>query len=374
VNYEEALEYLFPLVRYGTKLGLDNMTELLHRIGDPHRSLKVIHVAGSKGKGSVCAFISSILKEAGYKVGTFTSPHLVDARAVSVFAVVEAGMGGRYDSTNVVRPLVAVITHLSLEHSEHLGRSLNRIAKDKAGTIKEGVPVILAEESEPIRERCNEKGCDLTVLGKDIEFGRDSFDLSGQDFWVQNGGRHSCHINMLGNYQVQNAALAYAVAIKLKELGHEISDGSIERGFGNAKWPGRMHVLQLEPSVVVDTTHDVDGSKGLVESLKESFTFDNAILVFGALEDKEVSEMASILGPFFDTVIATESQYRKALPVDLVKKAFKDNAKNVETETIVSTAIEKALSEAGKNDLICITGSIFTASEAFAYFGKSFDD
>lgn len=428
MDYAEAIEYLFPLVRYGTKLGLDNMEELLFRIGNPHRSLKVIHVAGSKGKGSVSAFISSILREAGYKVGTFTSPHLVDfTERIRVnwepipqndvvrfttelkqiademaeeslikspsffemtttmafkyfeernvdFVVMEAGMGGRYDSTNVVNPILSVITHISMEHTEHLGRSLSRITKDKAGIIKQGVPVIVAQESEIIGRICEEKGCQLTVLEKDVGLGRVTYDLSGQNFWVENGGRHEYHIDLLGNYQVENAALAYAAALKLKELGHEISDGSIERGLGKVKWPARMQLVQYKPHVIVDTTHDVSGAGKLVESLDELFELDKSTLVFGALEDKDVKHMASILAPFFGRIIATEAQYRKALPVADVESAFREHSDNVETEPIVSAAIKKALTGAGEKDLIVITGSIFTASEAFDYFGKSFDD
>ncbi len=428
MNYGQAIEYLFPLVRYGTKLGLDNMEELLSKIGNPHRTLKVIHVAGSKGKGSVCAFISSILREAGYKVGTFTSPHLVDfterirvdwkpipqndvvrftielkqvademaeesiiksptffemttAMAFKYFeesnvdfAVMEAGMGGRVDSTNVVNPILAVITHISTEHTEHLGKSIKRISRDKAGIIKKGVPVVLAEESEIIRKRCEQSGCQLTVLGEDLEFGRESYDLSGQDFWVQNEGKKIYHIGLLGNYQVENAAMAYVAALRLRDLGYEISDGSIEMGLGKVRWPARMQVLQYKPFVVVDTTHDVSGSGKLVESLDELFEFDKSTLVFGVLEDKDINHMASILGPFFDRIIATEAQYRKALPVADVEKVFKEHSENVDTEPTVSMAIQKALAGAGDKDLVCITGSIFTASEAFDYFGKSFDD
>ncbi|TET91967.1 MAG: bifunctional folylpolyglutamate synthase/dihydrofolate synthase [Methanomassiliicoccales archaeon] len=428
MNYEEALNYLFPLVRHGTKLSLDNMTELLSHLGNPHHSLKFIHVAGSKGKGSVCACISSILKEAGYKVGTFTSPHLIDfterirvnwepiprddvVRSVSElkpiaekmtadsrlkspsffemcvamafkyfderevdFAVIEAGMGGRYDSTNVIQPVLSVITHLSMEHSEHLGRSLNRIAKDKAGIIKEGVPVVLSEESEIIESICQAKNCDLTVLGRDIEYGRESFDLRGQDFWVMNGERKQFHINLLGNYQVQNAATSYAAIQKLKSFGYEISDEHVREGFVKANWPGRMHVLQKEPVVVVDSTHDVDGAKRLIESLEELLEFEKVVLVFGVLEDKDVQGMAEILAPFSSLVITTQAQYKKALPAEVVEREFKKRANNVQTGTTVREAIDLALAKAGKKDLVCITGSIFTASEAFIYFGKSLED
>jgi dihydrofolate synthase/folylpolyglutamate synthase len=328
MDYKEALDYLYPLVRPGTKLGLENEIELLSKIGDPHKTLKFIHIAGSKGKGSVAAFISTILKDAGYKVGTFTSPHLMDfterirvdwepiseedvVRLVSElrpiadkmssesitkspsffemvtamafkyfhergvdFAVVEAGMGGRFDSTNVITPVLSVFTHLSLEHSEHLGRSLTRIAKDKAGIVKEGVSVVMAEPSEIIEQVCQEKSCDFIILGEHIRFGRDSFDASGQDFWIEDNNRGSFHINLLGNYQVQNAATAYAAAIKLRELGYEVSDDAFENGFQNARWPGRLHIIQNNPLVVVDSTHDYDGATKLVESLEELFTYD----------------------------------------------------------------------------------------------------
>jgi dihydrofolate synthase/folylpolyglutamate synthase len=428
MNYEESLEYLFPLVRHGTKLGLENITELLSKLGDPHRSLKCVHVAGSKGKGSVCAFISSILREAGYKVGTFTSPHLVDfserirvnwepipkeevvrlvselkpvadkmtassrvkspsffemtaAMAFKYFeergvdlAVVEAGMGGRFDATNIVQPILAVITHLSTEHSEHLGRSLNRIAKDKAGIIKEKVPVVLSEGSEVIEEYCKRKDCDLTVLGRDINFGRESYNLGGQDFWVENGERKNFHIDLLGKYQIQNAATAFAAIGALKPLGYDVSNEKIREGFEKTTWPARLHFLQKDPIVVVDSTHDVDGSKNLIESLKELFEFNDVVLVFGALEDKDVGNMASVLGPFSDSVIATQADYKKALPAGVVEKEFRKHVEDVQTITPIREAVDAALQKANENDLVCITGSIFTASEAFAYFGKSVED
>lgn len=428
MDYEDALEYLFPLVRHGTKLGLENITELLSKIGNPHHSLKCVHVAGSKGKGSVCAFISSILKEAGYTVGTFTSPHLVDfterirvnwepipkeevvrlvselkpvademaassrikspsffemttAMAFKYFeerrvdlAVVEAGMGGRYDATNVVQPILAIITHLTTEHGEHLGRTLKRIAKDKAGIIKEKVPVVLSETSDVIEGHCKKKDCDLTVLGREINFGRESFDLAGQDFWVENGERKHFHISLLGEYQVQNAATAFATIEALKSSGCDVSDEGIKEGFEKANWPARLHFLQRDPIVVVDSTHDVDGSRNLIESLKELFEFNDVVLVFAALEDKDVENMASVLGPFSDSVIATQADYKKALPAGAVEKEFRKHVKDVQMITPIRKAVDAALQKANKNDLVCITGSIFTASEAFAYFGKSVED
>ncbi len=428
MDYKGALDYLYPLVRHGTKLGLENEIDLLSGIGNPHASLKFIHIAGSKGKGSVAAFISSILKKAGYKVGTFTSPHLIDfteriridwkqipkedvVRLVSElkpiadrmsdesitkspsffemvtamafkyfeekevdFAVIETGMGGRYDSTNVIKPVLSIVTHLSMEHSEHLGRSLTRIAKDKAGIVKDGVPVIMSEPSDVIEQVCKEKGCDLTVLGEHLSFGRDSFDTSGQNFWVENGDRKNFHINLLGNYHVQNATTAYAAVEKLRELGYEISDGAMKNGFQNTRWPGRLHIIQKEPIVVVDSTHDSDGATRLVESLKELFAYDRVVTVFAALEDKDVERMACVLGPFSSQVICTQVDYHKAFPASSVERAFKDHNENVITIPSVKEALDLALQEADYSDLICVTGSIFTASEAFAYFGKSADD
>lgn len=428
MNYKDALDYLYPLVRRGIKLGLEVEIELLSGIGDPHESLKFIHIAGSKGKGSVAAFISAILKEAGYKVGTFTSPHLVDfteririnwepiprndvvrlaselksiadkmsaesvtkspsffemATAMAFkyfeekevdFAVIEAGMGGRYDSTNVIMPVLSVFTHLSMEHGEHLGRTLTRIAKEKAGIIKDGIPVIMSERSDVIERVCKEKGCDLTVLGEHLSYGRDSFDTTGQDFWVENGDRKNFHINLLGNYQVQNAATAYAAAVKLVELGYDISDEAMKNGLQNTRWPGRLHIIQKEPIVVVDSTHDFDGATSLVESLNELFSCDGVVTVFAALEDKDVERIASVLGPFSSQVICTQVDYHKALPASSIKRAFKHYNENVKSIPSVREALDLALQEANDSDLICVTGSIFTASEAFAYFGKSAED
>jgi dihydrofolate synthase/folylpolyglutamate synthase len=428
MDYKAALDYLYPLVRPGTKLGLENEIRILSEIGDPHESWKSIHIAGSKGKGSVAAFISSILKEAGYKVGTFTSPHLIDfterirvdwepipeadvirlvselkpiadkmsaesvtkspsffemvtAMAFKYFeekevdlAVIEAGMGGRYDSTNVIKPVLSVFTHLSMEHSERLGRSINRIAKDKAGIVKDGVPVIASEPSHVIEQVCKEKGCDITILGKHLSFGRDSFNASGQDFWIGNGDRRNFHINLLGNYQVQNAATAYAAAVKLRELGYEISEEAMKNGFRNTRWPGRLHIIQKDPIVVVDSTHDFNGATRLVESLVELFSYDKVVTVFAALEDKDVEKMASVLGPHSSQVICTQVDYHKALPASRVEKAFKDHNGNVITIPSVKEALDLALQEASETDLVCVTGSIFTASEAFAYFGKSAED
>lgn len=424
MNFEESLAYLFPLTRQGTKLGLENVEEVLSAIGDPHKSLKFVHIAGSKGKGSVAAFISSILMAAGYKVGTFTSPHLIDfserirvnwepiseedvVRLVTElkpiadrmsaesrtkspsffemvtamafkhfeekkvdFAVVEAGMGGRYDSTNVITPVLSVFTHISMEHSEHLGRSLRRIAKDKAGIIKDGVPVVLSEHSDVLEGVCEDKKCDATVLGVDVSYGRDSFDSSGQDFWVENGEKKSFHINLLGNYQIQNAATSYASAVKLRELGYEISDEAIESGFRNARWPGRLHIVQEKPTVIVDSTHDFDGATKLVESIEELFSYNRILTVFAALEDKDVDRIASVIGPFSDKVICTQVDYHKALPVSRVEGAFKGHSDIVETRPTIGEALDSALGDAKDDDLICVTGSIFTASEALTYFGK----
>ncbi len=428
MDYKGALDYLYPLVRRGTKLGLENEIELLSGIGNPHASLKFIHIAGSKGKGSVATFISAILKEAGYKVGTFTSPHLIDfteriridwkqipkedvvrlvselkpiadrmsaesitkspsffematAMAFKYFeekkvdlAVMEVGMGGRYDSTNVIKPVLSVFTHLSMEHSEHLGRSLARIAKDKAGIVKDGVPVIMSERSDVIERVCKEKECDMTILGEHLSYGRDSFDTTGQDFWVENGDRRNFHINLLGNYQVQNAATAYAAVEKLRELGYEISDKAMKNGFQNTRWPGRLHIIQKEPIVVVDSTHDFDGATRLIESLEELFSYDKIVTVFAALEDKDVERMASVLGPFSSRVICTQVDYHKALPASSVERAFKNHNEDVIAILSVKEALDLALQEANDSDLICVTGSIFTASEAFAYFGKSAED
>ncbi|MFQ5920212.1 MAG: bifunctional folylpolyglutamate synthase/dihydrofolate synthase, partial [Thermoplasmata archaeon] len=316
MGYEESLTYLYGLERLGVRLGLENVLDLLDRLGNPHETFPSVHVAGSKGKGSVCAFLDAILRKAGYRVGLYTSPHLVrfnerirvdgetisDAdvvrlaeairphaeamrargeafqptffefttalafryfqeRAVDI-AVVEVGMGGRLDATNVLRPLVAVITHIEREHTQYLGKTVRRIAREKAGIVKEGVPLWTVDQEAlgVIARRCEEVGAPLQVVGRDLRLERVANGHEGQTFTLGDGERRTYRIPLLGIYQPENAALAYGALRSLEGAGWTVGRRAIREGFGTTDWPARFEVVSYAPTVVVDSTHTPDGA------------------------------------------------------------------------------------------------------------------
>ncbi|MCK4456112.1 MAG: bifunctional folylpolyglutamate synthase/dihydrofolate synthase [Thermoplasmata archaeon] len=418
-EYDEALRWLFKLQRFGVKLGLDNVRELLSHLGDPHEKFRSVHVAGTNGKGSVCTFLSSALKEAGYKVGMYTSPHVVrynermqingeeisnervmeyvskirpiaermgedptkhptffeltTAMGFSYFAdenvdiaVVEVGMGGRLDATNVITPEVSVVTHLALEHTEHLGKTLERIAKEKAGIIKPGVPVVSAEENPVIRRVCDEQGCDLVVVEEDYPYERISFDASGQRLWIGDSSREF-KMPLLGSYQLQNVATAYAVLDAMRARGLDISEESVERGFATAKWPARLEIVRRKPTVIIDSSHNPDGMRNMKEALLEAVGKDKITFVVGAMSDKDVFPMLEAIAPVAERIICTKPDYWRAMDPEEVEREARKLVDDVEVVRSVPEAIERAVSLVSEDDVICITGSIFMAGDATAH-------
>ncbi|OGS50390.1 MAG: hypothetical protein A3K65_00845, partial [Euryarchaeota archaeon RBG_16_68_12] len=325
MDYDAILQELYRLERFGIKLGLDTITELLGYMGNPQNRFKTVHVTGTNGKGSVCAFVASVLRKAGYRVGLYTSPHLVrfnerivvdgreipdedvariyaemkpaiertsggskvkqptffevtTAMAFHYFAerkidvgVIEVGMGGRMDATNVIRPLVAVLTRIGLEHTEHLGKTVDRIAREKAGIIKPGCRVVTVDQPTlPIIEaQAHALGCPVTVVGRDVRVERLSFDRTGQRLRVSDGGAVELEIPLLGSYQPENAAIGYAAVRDASKMGLTISDAAIVAGFKDTVWPGRLQIVRTGPAVVVDGTHNAPGVPALAASLRE---------------------------------------------------------------------------------------------------------
>lgn len=418
-EYDEALRWLFKLQRFGVKLGLDNVRELLGHLGDPHEKFRSIHVAGTNGKGSVCTFLSSALKEAGHKVGMYTSPHVVrynermqindeeisdervmeyvnkirpiaermgedptkhptffeftTAMGFSYFAdenvdiaVVEVGMGGRLDATNVITPEVSVITHLALEHTEHLGKTLERIAKEKAGIIKPGVPVVSAEENPVVRKTCQERGCELTVVEEDCPYERISFDTSGQKLWIVEPSREF-EIPLLGSYQLQNAATAYAVLDLLRKGEHDVPTKAIRRGLANAKWPARLEIVRKNPTVIIDSSHNPDGLRSLKDALLEATKSDCITFVVGVMSDKDVSSMLEAIVPVAGRIICTKPNYWRAMDSEEIGREARRLLDDVEVVPGVPEAIERAVSLSGDDGVVCITGSIFIAGDATAH-------
>jgi dihydrofolate synthase/folylpolyglutamate synthase len=425
MDYQTTLEHLYRLERFGIKLGLDNIRQLLSLLGDPQRGLKVLHVTGTNGKGSVCAYAASVLQAAGYRVGLYTSPHLVrfnerirvdgvsiadddvlrlwsgmqpaiqamtatraidhptffevtTAMAFEYFreskvdvAVVEVGMGGRMDATNVVDGLVSVITRVDLEHTEHLGKTVERIAREKAGIIKPSSRVVTVnQEALPIIEaRCRELHVSLSVVGRDVHTERTAGDFHGQTVRVRGSfGFVDVHTPLLGSFQVENLGIAVAALEELRAAGFTVPDEAIRSGIASVRWPARMEIVRESPLVVVDGAHNRPAAVALAASMTETFPGRKAILVTGILNDKDLPGMAAALGPIASRVFACRAKTHRAYEAEEVAAAFRPFA---ESHVIPSVreAIDAALRAARVDDIVLITGSIYTAGEALDHLG-----
>jgi len=425
MKYAGAIDFLlertdyerWPGYTYASRFGLRRMEELLHRLGDPHLGIRTVHIAGSKGKGSTAAMVAAGLQSAGYSTGLYTSPHLVTLReriavdgapvlkrelaeAVATlrphalemdrertcgelstfelltasaflhfkrkgvdFQVLETGLGGRLDATNVVTPELCVITPISLDHQEVLGDTVALIAAEKAGIIKPGVPVVSApqagEAATVIRDACAKKGAPLVEVESDFSWRKTGSDLSGQSLELRSkAGTYRFTLPLLGAHQMQNAAAAVAA---LELLG--VPGENIEAGLANTRWPGRLQVLRRRPLLVVDGAHTVESAKKLKEALQQYFHFDRLILIIGASADKDVSGIAAELAPIASRILATRSRHPRATSPDKVGDVFARQGSSVEATETIALALEKALGEAKKGDLICATGSLFLVGE-----------
>ena len=429
MNYAAALDFLlsrtdyerWPGFNYASRFDLRRMEALLQRLDNPHLSTKAVHIAGSKGKGSTSAMIAAGLQAAGYRTGLYTSPHLVTLReriqvdgkpilkreleslvarmrphveavdhdktygelstfelltaaafmqfqqkAVD-FQVLETGLGGRLDATNVVTPEVCIITSISLDHTEVLGDTLAQIAAEKAGIIKPGRPVVSSAQAEEaaqvIREACRKKGAPLISVGSDIAWRKLDSDLSGQSLEVQGlKGSYRITIPLLGAHQLQNAAAAVGA---LEVLG--VPRKSIESGLAKTNWPGRLQILRRRPLLVVDGAHNRDSASKLKEALKEYFHFDHLILIIGTSADKDVSGIVEELAPLANTVIVTRSRHPRATRPEILAGEFARLGVKAETAEDVARAVAEAQGKAGKGDLICATGSLFLVAEVIEY-------
>jgi dihydrofolate synthase/folylpolyglutamate synthase len=424
MRHEDLLRELYGLERFGMKLGLANVTELLGRIGDPHLGFPAVHVTGSNGKGSVCAFIESILREAGCNVGLYTSPHLIrfserirvggreisdddvarlyesvrlhatdmageqkakqptffeitTAMAFQHFmerkvdiAVVEVGMGGGMDATNVVRPETCVITRISLEHTEHLGRTIKRIAREKSGILKPGVPVATLDQEAllTIEERAKELGCPLTVVGRDATYKRIGGTLEGQT--IEYSGPSTIRVStvMAGAHQAENAALALAATGALESRGWKIGDDAKRVGIARMRWPARFQLVRRTPPVLIDGAHNPGGAQCLYNSLTECLPGRRAVLVMGMLADKDLTSYTNTLASVTAHSISTRPKSERAYPPEEVTLTFKKLGISSEVIEDVPTAIRRGLNLASRDRPLLITGSLYLAGEALQHF------
>ena len=431
MNYQQAEDYIFSYTDYEKApmphdpafYDLRRVEELLARLGNPHLAARSVHIAGTKGKGSVAAMAASALSVSGYTTGLYTSPHLhtwrermrvnggpiseeefvalveklkpeveaVNRKATygqlttfelltalgfaffklkkAEFQVLEVGMGGTFDATNVITPEVGIITSISLDHTEVLGNSLAEVAGEKAGIIKPGSIVVTSpqpdEVARVIEETCLNRGAELIRVGSDVTWRSLGFDSDRQSLQVK--GRlnsYKLSIPLLGRYQLENAAVAVAALEVLAERGFKISRDSIVNGLAKVNWPGRLQILSRHPLLVVDGAHNPDSAQKLKQSLEQYFNFDRAILVIGVSCDKDIAGIVSELAPLFGKVIVTRSRHPRAMAPPPIVAEFTRHGAEVEVAEDVSTALSLALGMAGARDLVCVAGSLFVVGEA----------
>jgi len=432
IEYNKALDYLYSFVDYSLKhsselakaeFNLDRMFALMQELGNPQNKYPIIHVAGTKGKGSVSALCASALQAGAYKVGLYTSPHLIDyceriqvngepiphelmvelveeikpavarvpflttfeittalgflafARQGCTAAVVEVGLGGRLDATNIVTPKVSVITSLSYDHMAVLGDTLAKIAGEKAGIIKQGVPVVSSpqkDEALKVLERVvGEKECSFTLVGKDVSFGRMGASLESQTLNITSfyhPSKFIVTIPLLGEHQVENSATAYT-ALKVSML--ELSDESIQKGFSQVKWRARFEIARRYPPLIFDSAHNQDSFIKLRETLDEYFPNHQVYLIFGASEDKNLPGMFAEMKTKIKKLIVTRADHPRALPPEQIVELANQAGVESEAVTPVESALARAL-ELSKNDgsIVLSAGSMFVTAEIMQAWQK----
>jgi dihydrofolate synthase/folylpolyglutamate synthase len=433
MDYQSAVRYLLSLGRElvaptqaaAAKFDLENITVLLERLGRPDRAYPTVHIAGTNGKGSTAAFVESILREAGFRTGLNTSPHLerinerfringeeigderfaetftrirsvieqllaegklrahptyfecVTALAFELFArervefgVIEVGLGGRLDATNVITPVVSVITRIDFDHENYLGHSLEEIAREKAGILKYGVPAVSAPQQPEVREILQARAADLhfPLVETEEAFRVERRRMAGgcvhaRVTEVSTGTEFSLAPQLPGRFQLQNAVNAVAAARVLQKKQFRISNENIERGVATAQWPGRLEKLQSRPDVYLDGAHNPGAARELAHFLEENFADRRIFLIFGAMRDKAVDEVAGALFPLASEVIFTQPGNPRAVSAARLAEMAGHHAKHFAVISEAEAALEAGLSRAHPEDAIFITGSLYLVGQ-----------
>lgn len=424
MNYAETLTWIHSLYRFGMNPGLERIKALLERVDNPQRKLRCIHIAGTNGKGSTAAFLASILEAQGKRVALYTSPYLeaftnrmaingadisqerlallatelktqvatiartgagqptefevVTALALAYFAeeqpdwvVVEVGLGGRLDATNVIEPLVCAITNIGLEHTQVLGDTIEKIAYEKAGIIKPGTEVVTAAERlqalSVFRQIARERGARLYEMDRELLCRPGSATLDGQTFdyfspWHELKG---LQISMLGQHQLRNAALALAARELLPE---QFDEAAARQGLAATNWPGRLEVFSRSPLVLVDGAHNLDGIRALCQALPALLGGKKLQLVLGILGDKAVDEILAEIVPLATAgLIVTKPDNPRAAEPKVVAEMARRYVRPgviVSVEETVTASVSKALASLKKEEALCVAGSLYTISEA----------
>lgn len=438
MNYDESIAYIKNTAKFGSKLGLERTEKILELLGDPHKKIKCIHIAGTNGKGSTTAMVTKILVEAGYKVGSYISPFIEEfeermqinneniskenlsdivtevskavERVVELgysnptefeiitcagflyfyknnvdFAVVEVGIGGRLDSTNVITPILSIITSISLDHTQILGDTIDKIAYEKAGIIKEGIPVVMfpqRKQSEEVIERvCRERNCKLVKVQQNssLYLGKENLQqvamtsLEGTTYVSNNitqklqittlSNDYIVDLALLGKHQLLNCSVAVHSIEELIGQGINVNKDDILRGLRNVKWPARLEVMNKKPLVVIDGAHNIDGIEKLTESIDMYFNYNKIVLILGILADKQVEEMIKTIVPKVSRVITVTPHSDRAELAEELKAQVEKYTTYCEAIEDYKEAYEKALDYCQEEDLLLVSGSLYMVGD-----------
>ena len=429
IEYQRSLDYIYSFIdlsitrnlRYSPdKFNLSRMYEVMSLLGNPQLNYDVVHAAGTKGKGSICAMTASIMQEAGYKVGFYSSPHMIDFRErikvnnieisrqllinyvmklrpifnsveeISTFeivtaiafkyfadqhvdiAVIEVGMGGRLDATNVVQPIVSIISPVSHDHMKILGNTIAKISREKAGIIKKSIPVIISPQKKSAKEEIEKiagrKGSLIIDTFEEYAFKQINNSLEKQSFVIikksinpPNRCSPIYEIPLLGDHQINNAITAFACIMQLRKLGYEINESALKNGFSRVEWPGRFEVICQKPLIIVDGAHNRESFRKLRNTIKKYLAGKKVILIFGASEDKEVKLMLKIIKLSIDHFIFTKSEHPRALGLDELEKFAVNLDLNNYSIRKIDNIIPLILKKNDQKEAYIASGSIFVA-------------
>lgn len=431
MKYQEAMKYIMEVGNFGSNYGLERTYKLLELLDNPQDKLKIIHVAGTNGKGSTTAMITSMLKGAGYKVGMYTSPfleefeeriqingeniskekfaqlmtkikyvvdkviedgynHPTEFEIITVlmflyfatekvdFAVVEVGLGGRLDSTNVITPILSVITSISFDHTNLLGNTLEEIAREKAGIIKEGIPTLIYPQEEIVervlREKCEELGAKLYKINKDdaklVEIIKK--DKIYQLVKVKLDDEYAVKLPLLGEHQILNLAVALKALEVIKDKAPKLNMESIVKSLATVRWNGRLEIMSDSPYVVIDGAHNIQGITQLDKNIKKYFEYKDMYLILGILADKDVEHMVKVITPKAKKVFTVTPNSMRAETAEELLEEVKKYNESCEAYNAYKNAFEDALKLCKKDDLLLISGSLYMIGEMRGIIKKYF--
>lgn len=420
----ETQAFLSTLVRFGWRPGLENITAVLAHLGDPHRRFPSVHIAGTNGKGSTAAMLESIFRHAGYKTGLYTSPHLrslterilvnhrpigwkrlhgylqamrhkieelevtyfeaLTAAAMQFFAdedidlaFLEVGLGGRLDATNVVTPVLSMITSIDLDHTQHLGRTLSEIAAEKAGIVKPGIPFLASckhSELVPVFEGIGrERGSPFYNVRSRVAVEPLTLDETGSRFNLRlpETTYADLWVGLAGAHQIENAGIAVAAVQLLKSQGYAVEEFDVREGLRHVVWPGRLQRIQVRPKVVLDVAHNPTAIESLVHALKSFFTYERLIVIVGILKDKDFRGMAGPLAQAATELIAVTPQSDRALAARELAREVEHTGVRCREAVDMAEAWRMARGLAHPADLICVTGSHYTVGDFLKIYKNS---